>query len=596
LHPTDCLPSKTCDSLPMTISLSNLLPPGKNSLPRIIFLKLLDRLLSISKMNRLYQQHGMAGLDKQSFAQKLLEVMEIKITGLESLKSNVPNEGPLVIASNHPFGGIEGVLLCWALSILRADLKVMANQGLKLFPELNDYFIFTDPLREKDPKNGPSIRSCIRHVKAGGALLVFPAGRVAYFQKHINRVSEHMWNRIVGRLISTTNAGYLPIFISGQNSALFYRLGRIYYRFRLLMLARELLNKQGKTISISCGNIVKSSNFQSTLDLNQYSALCRALSYAQDPNWRGKWPADKVKLQAPLAKEMDYFVLLNEVSQLPVEQHLLDSKGYSVYFGYQQQLPRVVAEIGRLRELVFRQNYEGSGAALDTDKFDSTYTHLFVMDRSTGQIIGAYRMGQSDILLAKGGLKALYLSRMFKFSPQFINQQQPCLEMGRSFLIPQFQRSYHGLYLLWQGIGAFLCKHPHYRYLYGTVSISKLYDMRSVALIKKAMVTATETVSPYKNFDFPLHPEIQDFCNEHSLRGNLTAFLTCIEADGKGIPILAKHYEKLAAKFHCLGIDEHFNDTPGLLLSVHLPAAPEKLLKLYLGKNWQQYRDWSSTQ
>jgi putative hemolysin len=578
----------------LSISLINLVPEHKRSPLNRVGLKCLDLLLGVSKMDHLYQQHHMAGLDKQDFARKLLDVLQVSINGMEDLHNKVPVDGPLVIASNHPFGGIEGVILCWALSQIRPDLKVMANQGLKLFPELTDFFIFTDPLAEKDPKNGHSIRTCIRHVKAGGALLVFPAGRVAYFQKHLNRVSDHVWNRIVGRLISAANAGYLPIFISGQNSALFYTLGRVYYRLRLLMLARELLNKQGANISISCGNLVKSSSFQSSLGLKQYPALCRAQSYAQDPAWRGQWPADKVTKQAPLADEANYAALLAEVSLLPLEQHLFDNNQYAVYFAYQQQVPQVVAEIARLRELVFRQFNEGSGEAVDTDKFDSTYTHLFVMVRDTGQIIGAYRMGQSDILLAKGGLDALYLSRMFQFNPQFINQKEPCLEMGRSFLIPEFQRSYQGLYLLWQGIGAFLCKHPQYRYLYGTVSISKLYDMRSVALIKKALVTATRAVRPYKDFDFPLHAEVQDYCDEYDLRGSLTAFLACIEADGKDIPILARHYEKLGAVFHCLGIDEHFNDTPGLLLSVHLPAAPEKLLKLYLGKDWQQYRDWQA--
>jgi putative hemolysin len=178
---------------------------------------------------------------------------------------------------------------------------------------------------------------------------------------------------------------------------------------------------------------------------------------------------------------------------------------------------------------------------------------------------------------------------MFEFGPEFVNRQQPCLEMGRSFLIPEYQRSFQGLYLLWRGIGAFVCKFPHYRTLYGTVSISKLYDPRSVALIEKAMVTQTTTVRPRACFDYQLHPEVIDFIAQNNLRPHLTALLKGIEADGKDVPILLKHYEKLGATFHCLGIDKHFNDTPGLLLSVDLPSAPEKLLKLYLAEGWKTY-------
>jgi putative hemolysin len=278
------------------------------------------------------------------------------------------------------------------------------------------------------------------------------------------------------------------------------------------------------------------------------------------------------------------------VHQLPSEQHLLDHKELSVYFGYQNQIPITVNEIARLREMVFREHNEGSGEPLDTDHFDATYTHLFVLKQNTGQIIGAYRMGQTDKLLTDGNLDNLYLHRMFDFSPDFVNRQQPCLELGRSFLIPEYQRSFQGLFLLWRGIGAFVCQYPQYRTLYGTVSISKLYDVRSAAIIQQAMVTSTNKVAPRTSFEHKLHPEAQDFAQQHGLRQHVTALLKGIEPDGKDVPILLKHYSKLGAVFHCLGIDKSFNDTPGLLLSVDLPNAPEKLLKLYMGERWQEYK------
>jgi putative hemolysin len=213
------------------------------------------------------------------------------------------------------------------------------------------------------------------------------------------------------------------------------------------------------------------------------------------------------------------------------------------------------------------------------------------MKQDTGQIIGAYRMGQTDKLLANGNLDNLYLHRMFNFSPEFINRQQPCLEMGRSFLIPEYQRSFQGLFLLWRGIGAFVCQYPQYRTLYGTVSISKLYDVRSAAIIQQAMVTHTDKVTARAPFEYNLPPEVTDFAKQHELKEHVAALLKGIESDGKDVPILLKHYNKLGAVFHCLGIDKSFNDTPGLLLSVDLPSAPEKLLKLYMGQRWLGYKD-----
>lgn len=580
--------------MPTSISLANLVPQHKKSAFVGLMIKLMDRVLGITHMDDMYQQNQMAGLTKDAFAQKLIDILGIQILGGELLSLKIPKNGPIVIASNHPFGGIEGVILCLLIGRIRPDLKVLANQGLKIFPELQDYFIFTNPLTEKNPKNTPSIRASVRHVKQGGALLIFPAGRVSYYQNDKARISEHSWNRVIGRLITTSGAHYIPIFISGENSPLFYRLGRVYYRLRMLMLPRELLNKKNQKIQLSAGNPVASNRFYKNINLVQHAQLCRVMSYVQDPQWQKAWPADPITELQPLAPEANYTEIFNELSGLPDEQHLLDHKQFSVYFGYQAQLPNTVAEIARLRELVFREHNEGSGQPLDTDGFDATYTHLFVIERQQRKIIGAYRMGQTDRLLKEQGMDGLYLTRMFNFKADFVNQLEPCLEMGRSFLIPEYQRSFQGLYLLWRGIGAFVCKFPHYRTLYGTVSLSKLYDMRSVAIMENALITKTSKVEPKTPFDFNLHPELQDFAEQQPLQTHLTALLTNIENDGKDIPVLAKHYLKMGAKYHCLGIDSNFNDTPGLLLSVNLPEAPEKLGKLYLADGWSEYKSHQS--
>jgi len=289
----------------------------------------------------------------------------------------------------------------------------------------------------------------------------------------------------------------------------------------------------------------------------------------------------------------DKIAMKTELSQLPAKQHLLDFKSFSVYYGYQSQIPLCVQEITRLREITFRTLDEGSGESCDTDMFDATYMHLFIFDHENEEIIGAYRIGQSDLLQKDGGVSQLYLSQMFKFGPEFINQQQPCLEMGRSFIIEAHQNSFYGLLLLWKGIGAFVCQNPQYRTMYGTVSLSKLYDPRSVALMNVIMVTDGNGVMAKAPFDSLLPPEVKEFIGSESLTlAQLSALVTGIEKDGKDIPVLLKQYHKLGAKFHCTGVDVHFNHTPGLLLSVNLPEAPEKLLKLYLGSSKEDYLNY----
>lgn len=574
------------------ISIGNII--NKSSWTTRTLVWLLDRLLGIAKMNQMYQLHQMQGLSKEAFADKLINLLKLDIKGLDTLKARIPKTGAVVIASNHPFGGIEGVILARAIGEVRPDLKVLANKGLGIFRELRDYFIFTNPLSQKDPRNGPSLRQCIQHVKNEKALLLFPAGKVSYYQANKNAISEHTWNKVIGRLISIEGCKYLPVFVNGKNSTMFYRIEKLYFRLRMLLLGRELLNKTGAQIDIHCGYAISEKQLKGE-NFEEKAAFARALSYAQDGQWRYQWPADTITERQPLMAPISSLLLKDELSKLPSQQQLVDYNGYTVYYSYQEQTPLVVQEIARLREMVFREHNEGSGKPLDTDHFDATYLQLFVIKNEDTSVIGAYRLGLTDVLIKDRGLEGLYLNKMFEFHPKFVNRVGPSIELGRSFLIPEYQGSFQGLLLLWRGIGAFVCKFPQYRTLYGTVSISKLYDPRSVKLIERSLIDPhkTQDVQARHPFHFALHQELEEFCERYDCRMHLSCYLKSIEPDGKDIPILAKQYEKMGAEFHALGIDESFNHTPGLLLSVNLLKAPKKLLKLYLGDGYDAYLNYS---
>lgn len=573
------------------ITINNLIKDA--AWPTRVVVKMLDKALGISRMNKLYHLHQMQGLSKEDFADKLIDILQLDIRGIKALQEKIPTTGPVVIASNHPFGGIEGVILARVIGQVRPDLKVLANKGLGIFKELRDYFIFTNPLSEKDPTNGPSLRKCIKHVGAGGALLLFPAGRVSYYQAEKKGISEHTWNKIVGRLTSINNCQYVPVFVNGSNSKWFYRLGRVYYRIRMLLLARELLNKTGAVIDLNAGYPVEQKYFKHNNHV-QSADLCRGMSYLQDNRWSYTWPADKVTHMKPLLPPVDSKLLKAEIETLPTEQRLIENKNYQVYYAYQHQIPNTVTEIARLRELVFREFNEGSGEPLDTDHFDATYTQLFIFNKKTSQIMGAYRMGLTDKLIEKDGMDGLYLHKMFDFAPEFMNQKSPCIELGRSFLVPEFQGSFQGLLLLWKGICAFVFKYPQYRMLYGTVSISKLYQPKSVKLIESLLIKPEnkDNVSPRNSFNFDLHTEIASLSEQQVLFENIGPMLMSLEQDGKGIPTLAKQYIKMGANFHALAIDKSFNDTPGLLLSVDMVKSPERLLKLYMGDNYREFLDY----
>ncbi|WP_220460000.1 MULTISPECIES: lysophospholipid acyltransferase family protein [unclassified Colwellia] len=562
-----------------------------------IFGPFLDKLLGINKLRNVYESCELSGLDKQQFSQKLLDGLGVQVSGVNGVLEKVPQSGRCVVVCNHPYGMIEGVIIAHLLTEFRSDTQVMANVGLQIFKEIKDYFIFANPLKPKAKINTLAIKQCFSHLENDGLLVLFPAGRVSFFQSDKQRITDGDWNRLVIKLAKKTGAPILPVFISGTNSQLFHRMGRIYYRFRLLMLAHEMFKLQAHNIDLKTNNLLSIKQLNEFKGIKRMNDFVRLQCYLNDENYFTPWLEDDdpmaFKNIIPTADKVN---IKSELAQLPDEQHLLDFKSFSVYYGYQKQIPLCVQEITRLREITFRTLDEGSGETCDTDKFDATYMHLFIFDHKNEEIIGAYRIGQTDLLQNEGGVSQLYLSQMFNFSGGFINQQQPCLEMGRSFIIAAHQNSFHGLLLLWKGIGAFVCQNPHYRTLYGTVSLSKLYDPRSVALIDEVMVTNKAGVNAKAAFKGQLHPEVKDFISATPVELNqLSALVIGIEEDSKDIPVLLKQYHKLGAIFHCTGIDVNFNHTPGLLLSVNLPEAPEKLLKLYLGSSKTAYLNYAKS-
>lgn len=568
------------------LSLKNLLP--QSTFFTTLFITGLDHLLGIRQLNRLYEGSALKGLNKEAFAARFVDIFELKLKPLVDFSTHIPASGATIVVANHPYGGIEGVILAHLLSSTRGDVKILANQALKIIPELADFFIFTNPLAPGAKGNVQSLMACKAHLDQGGLLVLFPAGRVSYPNRE-GQVTDHQWHRMVGTLAAHAKAPVIPCFISGKNSKMFYLMGEIYFRFRMLLLIREMLKSKGRTIEIALGQPILVPPFLENAQMT--TDLVRLVTYLQAPEYQFPWPTYQTPLLLPLASPQSAENLHAEISRLPYEQCLIRYKHFEVYYASRAQCPLVIEEIRRLREENFRLFDEGSGQPQDGDAFDDIYTHLFVYDSQTQAIIGAYRMGQTDHLLARGDISQLYLSRMFDFSAEFINQVQPCLEMGRSFVVASHQKSFHGLLLLFKGIGAFVCQFPRYRTLYGTVSLSKQYTPLSVILIEQFLVTSSPQVKAKKPFNLKVPADIQAYLTKYPNDIEVLELLVKqIEPDGKGLPVLVKQYHQLGAQFYCVGIDPHFADTPGLLLSVDLPTAPERLLKLYLGQGALAYQ------
>lgn len=554
-----------------------------------------DKVMALDKLDELYQSSHLPGLTKQDFSRELLRFLKTPLMGATGLKKQLPSSGSCIVVSNHPFGCLEGVGLAHEVGKLRPDVKVLANKALSMFEELKEQFIFIDPLKPKNVANVSALRACRQHLNSGGVLIVFPSGKVSEYERKRGRVCDDDWNRVAAQLARGTDSPVLPVFFEGNNSRTFINLARVWSKTKLLMMFREIIKRRGTPIQMQVGQLLTPKLLASLKSVEVMNDFIRLQSYLLDSRYEYVWPDDVIDTMLPLAKPRDISLIKEELDALPQSQHLVSYKGFRVYYGYQKQMPNVVFEIARQRERVFREHNEGSGQPIDTDSYDATYTHLFIVEEQSSAIIGAYRMGQTDKLIEASGLSGLYLSKMFNFGSNFVNQTSPCLEMGRSFIVPEHQRSFYGLFLLWRGIGEFVVRHPQYRTLYGTVSLSKLYQPESVEAIRQAMTKQSAEVSAKVPFNVPINPELTEFLTKHhSHDGVLSALVKGWERDNKDVPVLMKQYQKMAARFYCIGIDESFNDTPGMLLSVHLPDAPHRLLKQYLADGLESYLQYQA--
>ncbi|NOX76575.1 MAG: lysophospholipid acyltransferase family protein [Gammaproteobacteria bacterium] len=561
---------------------------------------ILDRVLRISVLDALYRRHRLRNLPPFEFSSQALRALNISAcpSSARQVLDQVPTDGATLVVCNHPYGGIEALILADVLQTVRTDVKFLANTALRVFPEFQPLMIATNPLVVTQ-KNLRSIRQCEAHLSSGGLLVVFPAGRVSSYQKNTNRITDSDWNRIVGHLAQRSQACLLPLFFHGSNSRLFHSLGRLWDRSKLLMLPREFLKLRGRTIQFDMGRPLAARTW-SHLNVAKLTRFARVMTYLQatdiavnaEEKTQAK-TAPQLEALAPLGNRQH---IVRELDALPDEQQLLNFKQFSVFYATASQIPVLMLDIARERERVFRAYDEGSGQARDGDEFDKTYTQLFVWDHHEQSLVGAYRLGKTDVLLQQNGRSGLYLSKMFQFDDSFHqnthqNNAQASLELGRSFVTPEHQNSFHALYLLWKGIGHFLVKHPHYRRLYGTVSLSRQYDDRAVAVMCDALITPTEHVRPRHPLPLTLNNEWRDYCADNGRPDfkTLSAFVRGLDAGGKDIPILLKHYHKLGATFHCVGIDRNFNDTPGLLLSIDMTMLKPKVMTTYFGAGSAAY-------
>ncbi len=545
------------------------------------------------------------------FFASILTALNVRWEISSADRGRIPASGPLLVVANHPFGIVEGLVLGAILRAIRPDVRILANSLLQDFAAAQDHLITVNPFGNKEAclANRQGLRQSLSWLRNGGVLVVFPAGEVSSFHPSRGTVADPPWSESVARLAVLSKASALPMFIGGSNGLGFQLAGLMHPRLRTALLCRELLNKTGKTIVVRSGTVVSPKrlgefpNDRRTIDFLRRKTYMLAhhpkeSSKCSSSNFHGmkKCVAAPKQNREEVVNPTDPQQMASEIARLDKSALLVSQGDCDVYIESANAIPDIVREIGRLREITFRSTGEGTGKSIDLDEFDSYYLHLFVWNRVEKEVVGAYRLGQSDLILRNLGLRGLYTRKLFAYRRQFLERITPALEMGRSFVREEYQRTYSPLLLLWRGISAYVCRNPRYRFLFGPVSISNDYHPGSRQLIVKFLKEYCRAADLAKlvraRTPFRTHPA--SWWNagaEPDLSWNieeLSAIVADIEIDRKGVPVLLKQYLKLGAKLASFNVDAKFSNALDALVVLDLLQSDAKLLERYMGKHGLQ--------
>ncbi len=537
------------------------------------------------------------GPDGHAGFERLLALLDVTYSVVPEDLARIPASGPVVVTANHPFGFLEAAILAAVLRRVRPDFKIVANSLLASVPELRAGFIFVNPygggasVRE----NRKPMRECLEWLGRGGMLALFPSGDVARLNWRDGGIVDPPWSPSVAHLIRIAECPALPVYFKGSNGLGFQLIGALHPRLRTADLPRQTLNKRGRSIELRIGRPVAARALKSFASERETIEYLRFRTFLLAG--RGNPTKDNGLLRfqisfpkkrlAPLPSETPRELVAEETSRLA---SVCENQDFAVYLARADAIPNTLREIGRLRELTFRGAGEGTGDPLDLDRFDPHYLHLFLWSKAGREVAGAYRLGPTAELLPRFGVQGLYSSTLFHLNPELFDRTGPSLEMGRSFVRPEYQKQYAPLLLLWKGITRYVSAHPECAVLFGAVSISNDYNPVSRSLLVGYLETQKEPdlarlIKPRRPYR-PNHlaqghaQAVSRFSRDVE---ELSAPIADLERDGKGVPILIKQYMKAGGRVLGFNVDPRFSHVVDVLMMADLRRAPPPILERYMG-------------
>ena len=523
---------------------------------------LLRRLLHEQEMHEFASQYPhVKGLD---FVEQVLDYFKISYSVRDVEKQHIPSEGRVVIIANHPIGSLDALALIKLVSEVRTDIKVIANQLLMALTPLHPLLLPVNNMQGGTPKE--HIQNIQQHLEQDGVVIVFPAGEVSRLRPQ--GIRDTKWQSGFLRIAKQSKSPILPVFIDAKNSPLFYSLSMLYKPLAAMLLVTEMFKQQHKHLPMRIGELIPLQTFDN-------SPLRKKLLVAQFKKHLYKIGNNKpglLKTQSPIALPENRAELMRSLKR-NCERLGETADGKIIYLYQHHDSSPILREIGRLREIAFRAVGEGTNKKRDIDQYDQDYFQLILWDPEELEIAGAYRFGDAKKILQNKGIKGIYSSSLFDYGPAMDQYFEQGLELGRSFVQPKYWGK-RSLDYLWYGIGAFLQKHPEYRYLFGPVSLSNSYPAPAKELLVhfyslyfKQPLAIASAKNPYR-----LSSVLDEVFVGNDYQQDFSTLKQLLSAMGMAVPTLYKQYtetyEEGGVHFIDFNIDPDFSDCiDGLVLA-----------------------------
>ena len=586
---------------------------GKWGLLKYPIVSAVMRLAKINKVNDLYDK--IKDLEGQEFFDKLLEELNVRYLAFQEDLAKIPKTGPFILVSNHPLGALDGVIMCKILTEIRPDFKVMGNFLLTKIKPMEPYVISVNPFekRKEAYSSMSGMREALKHLSEGGCLGVFPAGEVSNKNNEYNEILDKEWQEPALKLIKKAQVPVVPMYFHAKNSRLFYNVSKIHPDLQTLLLPSEMVNKREKPIKIRIGRPVTPkilNEYETPKELGEFlrKKVYMMKSYFEDR----KSVAEFLKVKNLNISPKEEVVVQNIIDETPLAEILADRENlrkkegkmlfsngdYEVYFTKFDEIPAMMREIGRQRELTFRAVGEGTNLPFDLDEYDKHYHHLILWDNVAQKIAGAYRMALGSEVMKNYGIKGFYTNSLFDFDQELQPFFKKVIEMGRAYISLEYQQKPLPLFLLWRGIVHVCLRNPEHKFLMGGVSISNRFSDFSKSLMIEFMRShyfdpvVAQYVHPKNDYKVYLSERDKSLFFE-GLDDDLNKFDKLIDdfEPEMRLPVLIKKYIKQNAKVVAFNVDPNFNDAIDGLMYIRISDLPEGTIKPVLEEMSEQLKN-----